>query len=593
MHFPCRMYPSKPRNNITEYVSRTRLSPMDLHLLFPDFFFINNMCDRHIYVTRLIIIPMKKIFRFLPLLLLPFITSPLHAQQPDAPLFGKDIIISDKPEEDQRNLVICSAPNGWLYAAYWCHVDTGFSFFINRSVDSGITWTEITNAHFISTWETIREMDILACGTDPSNIKVFLATVLVTDVEFEDQGAVLRINGITGEIEEDILQDQEFSRIHDISITTDYPHPAEGASPYSIGILYTKHVNWTQIEKVMFCASVNGGQSVDHRLELLSSTDRKYMNVDLAYAWSPAKNSGRYYAVWEDLAALGDMAGHIYTAHSEPNFNSPFTIPICLDSLNSSTINRGMNPVISCQADNVDNENLDITQVVLFEAIDEQTNKADLKGYYNKQSTGAGTFTEFSCTDPSHHNTQGDTEYNPFDHSFQITYFDSTLAQLPLLSNNYNLNDPDNWTVETPGYNDDDNIGRPYPKIRMNYLQEDGMNVWMAERTNGNRVAMFDAAYSTYTAQVDFKEPRMRLLNIIPNPTASMVSITLTVPEAQTLQISLFDNLGNQVHAVTEIVTQPGLFRHVIDCSRYTPGLYTCVVKLSGENLIEKLMIIR
>jgi len=40
---------------------------------------------------------------------------PLKSQ---SSLFGKDIVINDSSTQDQHNVVICSAFNGWLYCVY-------------------------------------------------------------------------------------------------------------------------------------------------------------------------------------------------------------------------------------------------------------------------------------------------------------------------------------------------------------------------------------------------------------------------------------------------------------------------------------------
>ena len=37
--------------------------------------------------------------------------------KPQSPLFGKDIVINDQPDQDQHKVALCYAFNGWLYAA--------------------------------------------------------------------------------------------------------------------------------------------------------------------------------------------------------------------------------------------------------------------------------------------------------------------------------------------------------------------------------------------------------------------------------------------------------------------------------------------
>ena len=68
--------------------------------------------------------PMKQRLTILIALVLLLTMNILHAQ-PGIPLkdngsvlFGKDIVIHDRPDRDQKLVAICSAFNGWLYAAY-------------------------------------------------------------------------------------------------------------------------------------------------------------------------------------------------------------------------------------------------------------------------------------------------------------------------------------------------------------------------------------------------------------------------------------------------------------------------------------------
>ena len=130
---------------------------------------------------------MKIRFTFLLLFLLQFPLNRLGAKsiQSDNPglplkqdrsvLFGKDIVIKDIPTEDQRNVTVCSAFNGWLYACYLRLDETGhgYSYFLLRSTYNGINWTEIYMVYNDSSNEIITKMDLVACGDSISNIKVF------------------------------------------------------------------------------------------------------------------------------------------------------------------------------------------------------------------------------------------------------------------------------------------------------------------------------------------------------------------------------------------------------------------------------------
>ena len=65
--------------------------------------------------------------------------------KPQSPSFGKDIIIYDSAIQNQRQVALCAAFNGWLYSAFTFH-DTHYncpSCLVYKSEDNGITWNQI------------------------------------------------------------------------------------------------------------------------------------------------------------------------------------------------------------------------------------------------------------------------------------------------------------------------------------------------------------------------------------------------------------------------------------------------------------------
>ena len=107
---------------------------------------------------------MKRLFTLFTFLLLSFIglnaqtgfpgglTVP--SQSDKSPLFGFDTFINNQPQQNQRNIVICSAFNGWLYATYSYFDSNVFqdALTILRSKDNGVTWSVIFDAPFGSLW---------------------------------------------------------------------------------------------------------------------------------------------------------------------------------------------------------------------------------------------------------------------------------------------------------------------------------------------------------------------------------------------------------------------------------------------------------
>jgi hypothetical protein len=92
--------------------------------------------------------------------------------------------------------------------------------------------------------------------------------------------------------------------------------------------------------QITFYSSSNGVMSFDNTKVVATTSNSYFHKVALNYGRSPSWSTGRYFAVWEAQAGQTSTIGHIYTAHSEPDFNSAFTKPVCIDSVDPSTINK-------------------------------------------------------------------------------------------------------------------------------------------------------------------------------------------------------------------------------------------------------------
>ncbi len=58
-------------------------------------------------------------------------------------MFGKDIILNPEPEINQREVAICQAFNGWLYAAYWFNNEDHIEVKIMKSINNGMNWERL------------------------------------------------------------------------------------------------------------------------------------------------------------------------------------------------------------------------------------------------------------------------------------------------------------------------------------------------------------------------------------------------------------------------------------------------------------------
>jgi len=522
------------------------------------------------------------------LLICPIVKT--YAQPIKAPMFGKDITINNDSNADQRNVKVCVAPNGWLYSCYWNHFENGFTCYIMKSTDNGISWTKLANLDYPNTEKEIADLEILACGTDETNMKLFFGQVFIYFPSYSYQGVVIRINGNTGELEDEILHDE--SDVYDIALASDYPYQVGNANPFSLAVLYSRTRPTWYMTELIYCASSDGGQSFDHTQIISSSIEDRFFHVDLSYAWSPTKNTGRYYGVWEVKNDFLDPTGHIYTAHTEPYYDSPFSQPVCLDSLLPELINNCKLPTIACQQGETENVSSDISQVVLCEFKSPQSGNCNVVGWYNKESTNSTTFSPIALADTTHYNCTPDIAYNNIDNTFMVTYFDSTSKQLPLITNDLNLTNPTNWNQISAGYNDSPDILYPNPCLKMNHSQGGGMNAWIMDK-DGNGVALFDAVKSTYTSTEN--KPDALLPNsarAIPNPCNASTLIRFESANNGSGKLNIYSNTGQIVESNNQLSFTRGINNHLLNTSHFAAGYYMVEIQLEECILEGKFMVI-
>jgi hypothetical protein len=280
--------------------------------------------------------------------------SEIHYKSDFSTLFGKDIKILDEPEKNQNYVVVTSAFNGWIYSAVAYDTIVGKNIKIMRSVDNGIHWEQL----FLFTragiqHEIIPKLDIITSGNSLSNLKIIMGWVYKDTLYGGGSGACLgRLNGVKGQLEEDLLSPHG-DYIYDFDLCSDENYPASATNPGSIAFLYSR-MFWS--DSICIRTSSNGGLSFDSYQIIACSNTGYFKKVALAYGRSSSYNSGQYYTVWEKQEYESSTAGHIYYAHSYPNYNSSFTAPFCLDSLDPSSINHCRNPLISCQYGESDND---------------------------------------------------------------------------------------------------------------------------------------------------------------------------------------------------------------------------------------------
>ncbi len=506
-----------------------------------------------------------------------------------SPLFGKDIVIHDQPDRDQRNVAVCSAFNGWLYAAYYYTTEPAGNpaIVMLKSVDKGISWTVLWDSYLDVTNSKFSSIKLLTTGNSITNLKLFMATMCKNDYFMDiGEGMVIRYNGETGEYEDGIIDKMD---IYDISIASDLQYPSSSSN--TLGILYSRYSNAG--DSIIFCSSSNGGLSIDsrHAIAIIGSHPHK---VSLAFGRSQSWNGGRYFAAWEEKDDYGSVPGRIYTAHTDPDFNSPFTAPVNLDGIDPANANLCRNPVIACQYNNVDNDSSNLTEIVLFDKFDESTQNYEVKGYYNLQATNHTNYKKLNIPDFLHNGLQPDICFNPFDSTFMMTYFDSTEKKLPFLVNDFRLRNPNQWNIISSGYNDSTNLSAPCPKVNLDFEQHKGINVWSSDQITGDGIAMFDAQYSTLTGISESNRTQdVYLVGVYPNPCNTTITIDFELQKGENITITLYNILGQPIKVLTNQQFSTG--RHLVksDLSDLSPGSYVYTLKTDDFSCPGKISVVR
>ena len=502
--------------------------------------------------------------------------KPILPLQPNgSPLFGTDIIINDQPTQSQQHVAVCSAFNGWLYAAV-TYKDPLYSnsavVSVLKSIDNGLSWTIIFDDWFPggASDAEYTSVDITTTGNSVPTLKFFLALVAKTTASNFSSGFVDIHNGETGMYEGHLLAE---GLCYDLAIASDIMYPAFNSNPNSLGILSSIHT-FTSGDSIIFRSSSDGGASLDHQTAV-AATGSRFHKVALAYGRSPSWSSGRYFAAWEEQSNYGSIPGNIYTSHSDPNFNSSFTTPVNLDGLDPADLNMCMNPSIACQYNSIDNDSSNLSEVVLFERYNQSDQSYDLRGYYNLQAANHTRFQKLSLSNTGHNNLEPDITFNPYDSTFMVTYFDSTTQKLPLLTHNFNLINPNQWDINSSGYNDGSQLSRPYPKVKTTSNFQKGTYVWIADVNEGKGVAMFDATSGTWTGtSVNNSDSKGKAIGAYPNPCNKIINLDFELKKSGKVTINIQSVLGQPLGTVTDQYYPE--WKHVVqyDVSDFPAGTY-------------------
>jgi len=503
-------------------------------------------------------------------------------------LFGSDIIINNQPIQNQRQVTICSAFNGWLFAEYMYNdIYNNAAVAVLKSIDNGLTWTPFINGVFPGS-RSFNSLELIATGDSISNLKLFLAFLPTSAPKPQttySTAYVWRYNGVTGAFEDGIFEDTPVSSI---ALCDDFNYPANGSGPYSIGVLYSKKCG--NIDSLIFRSSGNGGVSLDY-MQGIASQGERFHQVALTYGRSPSRPNGRYFAGWIAKPALTASTGNFLTAHTNPDFNSPFTNPVNLSSINPSYINVCRNPAISCQVSNIDNDSSNITEIILFDKYDASNQRYDVKGFYNLQAANYSNFKPINFTDSLSNNVKPSVNFNSFESKFMVTYFDSTNLKLPFLLNNFNLESPDSWEVITPGYNDIVNLSEPGPKVVLNVGQQQGTVVWCSIGTDGNGVATLDAEY-LYTGLPSITRFGIsKLFTVYPVPCTTSLTISFLLQKTEKVTIILYHINGKVASTIANDVFKTGINTVEVNTASHVAASYFVTFRTAHDFGVSKVIV--
>jgi hypothetical protein len=506
-------------------------------------------------------------------------------------LFGFDTYINDNPQQNQRNIAICSAFNGWLYAIYNYYdansnQEAGALY---RSLDNGVSWSELWHGPMGWLHMQVKRMDLLVGGHDTTNMKLFIGYCMYDSITTDEWLYIVRYDK-NGNHAEEFLHEYSLY-IRDFAMASDDLFPANTSNPFSFAVVFSTRTYLK--DSIIFCSSSNGGISFDNRYKIASSSNH-FHKVALAYGRSPSCNSGRYFAAWEEQENESSVSGHIYTAHSEPGFDSPFTTPVLIDSLDPSTANKASNPVISCQNNSADNDSSNLTEVILFEKYMPENQRFDLAGVYNRKATVSNNFDVFTVDASESNKMQPDICFNAFDSTFIMTYFDSTGQKLPYYAHDFNMTEPDNWNVISTGYNDDANLVSPHPQVVMDFGKQTGVNAWIGMREGGNGASMFDSPYTYYTGDQEQDSDKNKLkIKIFPNPASELTILEFELPTAANVRVKLQNTLGQSFPVFIEAKYATGKHQIKVNISQYDAGIYFLTIHADDTFSSKKLLVLR
>jgi hypothetical protein len=492
-----------------------------------------------------------------------------------APTYGTDMFVQFNPSENQREVCLSVAFNGWLYAAF--AIEPG-GFKVARSTDGGYTWS-VTPVIWPNYY--FNGLDIVVTGTSEPTLSVYVAYTCY-DLAFPTTWfcGVEYLDGVLNDLTWKILDDATGSvGFYDVAIASDYKFPAVGASPYCLGVLSSKY--GSAADTVQFYSSSNGGASFDNQ-QIVMTTGYYCRNVSLSYGRCWNYFNGRFFAAWEALGSPSNRNGHIYTSYSNSFFYSPWTTPLQLDNLAGGAENLCRNPAMGTQFNDTDNDVAELTAIVLFDRdYSGDGTDYDVIGMYSKNPISIGTWTRFDISNTFDNDFEADINFDPAYNNFLVTYADSTTQQLIYKVTHMNMPDPSNWGTIAIGYNDFANLYHPYPKVEINPVESMTAHIWQGLVAPGVANATFDAEYNAVGIPGN-AGPQAQKIAVAPNPCSSEANLAFSIANAGNVTVKVYNTQGADMGTLVSSAFTAGEHRVRMDVSGLAAGYYVLRMTTPG-----------
>lgn len=504
--------------------------------------------------------------------------------------FGNDVTIKSESGINQRDVVVTSAFNGWLFSAYTT-VNTAANaggITILRSTDNGFTWDVIDS--YIPSDVRYLDVEIEVVGSDTSSMKLFVFGLRNnvgsgTYVAFLDT-----YKASTGQFLGSPFNRNTGTRaIYDIDISTDFLNPAVGSSPYSVGLLYS--ISGPSRDSVIFYSSIDGGATFNNK-RVLTNTSYYLRDVTLAYGKSNSGSNGRYFAAWEQLSTISSRNGNVFYSRCQSTVDGSWITPINIDSISSAAAGLTRNPRIACSISNTDTDSGGVSVVILMDRdYMGSATDYDVIGFYNQRSHFTNYFFRLDIDNSSSNSMHSDIVYNHTDSVFSVVYMDSVAHQLKYTSKNFNIPDPYNWNTISSTINDNPTITRnAFPRISWCPNPEGVAIVWSDEGPGGDGVAKFDAEYFNLFVSTPVEASQTFKVVVYPNPTTDWINLKIESIETSEINVQVLDISGRLIEQ-SILQVNSGSTNHTINVASFPAGNYFIRTVVNGETYTQKIVV--